>query len=313
MKRLFSDFAGAFPKRKGMADMSSIKHTFKLIRGGHVVGIFVEGDRSWDGETEPIIEGVISIISKLKVAVRLANVTGGYLSYPRWAETKRRGKIIVEFRTISKKDVVSLSKDELSEKVTKIMYRNDLKDPRMEKVVFRGKRLAHGIENLLWLCPSCGIHDSLYGEGDIIICRGCGREWGIDGNQRINPGEAFGGDLKDWNDWQKSRIRELVAQKNKKPLTISKNVGLFEKIDGDEVSLGEGDLSLYEDRILFSPREKIEEIIFENPFVRDYIDNFNRNFQFNYKNKRFKIYFGNQNSCKWIFFLRHLHARSRIR
>jgi len=308
IRKIGGRLVGVVPKTKGRPDFSAVKKIFQLLRDGNIVGIFAEGDRSWDGETDRIIENIPGILKKADTPVRLARLTGNYLSLPRWSDTKRHGKIYIEFFNMSRHDIRSLSKGELHGKICELLYRNDIKDEKMLSVAFRGVRLASGIQYLLWLCPSCKAHDSLYGIGDEIVCRSCGANWRIDGNLRLSSESAIGVDLKDWSDWQKSQINRMCIENGRESLTVSNNIEM-KIFNNNEVRFKkDGDITLFKDRLVFGSHEENIRVVFNIAEVNYYIDNFNKYLQFIHRGEKVRLDFKGKNASKWIYFFRCLQG-----
>ncbi len=305
--KLGSKLVGIFPKLKGVPDINAVKIMFKLLKKKHAVGIFPEGDRSWDGETDEILKNITSIMKIAKIPVVLACITGNYLSGPRWAETTRQGKIFIEFKTLEKEEILKTGKKELYKGVCDFLYRNDIKDPRLKDVEFKGERLAEGVRFLLWLCPECNKHDSIKGKNNTILCTKCGAKWELNGNLKIAPKNKAGIDLKDWCDWQKKEIVRLCSEKKDSLITKTTGIDIYERVEKKVIFYCRGNLELYKDKIVFKADDnKKEELEFNIKEVLYYVDNFNDNFQFSYNEKRFKIKINGKNDWKWIYFLKHL-------
>ncbi len=309
LRQVMGKLVGIIPKKKGIMDPKAVIGTFKSLKKGNIVGIFPEGDRSWDGETDKIYDNIVKLIRRAKVPLQLVNISGNYLSWPRWAKTKRRGKIIAEFHTLSVDQINSMGDAELYNKIKNILYNNDVKNKTMQNIKFKGKEVAEGINYLLWICPECMSHDSIYGYQDTIECKSCRKKWSINANQIITPASFFGNDTKDWFDWQKEQIKGITSKSGLGDvLTVSNNIELhIPNNEGDYEYYSKGNLTLYKDRMIFKAFDNDkDDITFNLDDVKFYVDNFNRSFDFSYKEERHKILFGENNSNKWIYFLRHL-------
>lgn len=301
-QRKMADLVGAYGKKKGATDFKAIKHTIELLKSGNPVGIFPEGDRSWDGETAEFIPGSVSLAKKYKVPIRLARMTGNYLSKPRWADFPRKGKVIVDLFTIPVEEIQSSSVGEIEERIWSVLHHDDIKSPRNEDIVFTGKNLASGIQRILWLCPNCGEQDSLSGKGDDIFCSSCCSRWTLDGSLKFSPKDLQGSDLKDWIIWQKEEMEKLIDEKSDSPMTETRDILLSELIEREMVNSCRGDLKLYGDHVEFVNNEGVKTVFIIDK-LEHYIDNFNKVFEFDYDQKRFRIVFDGKNASKWIFFL----------
>jgi 1-acyl-sn-glycerol-3-phosphate acyltransferase len=72
----FMRFWGAFPVRRGEPDRASLKLAITLLKDGHVVCIFPEGQLSSTGEMLPILPGVALIARQAEVPLVAVGLTG---------------------------------------------------------------------------------------------------------------------------------------------------------------------------------------------------------------------------------------------
>lgn len=79
---------GAFPVKRGAADLSAIKNSLQVLKQGKVFGIFPEGTRSKNGEILPFSHGIASIAHKSKAQIVPVAILGNYKPF-------RRLKIII--------------------------------------------------------------------------------------------------------------------------------------------------------------------------------------------------------------------------
>jgi 1-acyl-sn-glycerol-3-phosphate acyltransferase len=306
-QRFIAKLVGAYGKQKGAPDIKALKMTIDLLKDGHVVGIFPEGDRSWDGETAAFIPGSAVLAKKYKIPIRIASLTGNYITFPRWAKNARRGRILIDYYTISKEEVINTEIAQLQTKIISLLHHDDIKDQKNKNILFTGKAFAEGIQYLLWLCPQCGEHDTLYGEENQVICSSCGAHWLLDGSLRISTTNIQGEDLKDWSKWQEQELKSLCENLSIDKLTETKSIVLAEKVKRKLVNSCRGDLILYRNRVEFIS-DNCENITFTVNHLAHYIDNFNQIFEFDYRKKRYSINFNGKNASKWIYFLDYLKS-----
>lgn len=80
MKMLLS-LVGSIPKSKSIPDMVTIGWIVEVIRKrGGIVGIFAEGQASWDGHTQELAPATGKLLKLLKVPVVVAILKGAYYS-----------------------------------------------------------------------------------------------------------------------------------------------------------------------------------------------------------------------------------------
>ncbi len=70
--------AGAFPVKRGSADIQAIKRSLTILSGGEVLGIFPEGTRSKTLEMSAPTNGVILLAERTKVPIVPAAIWGEY-------------------------------------------------------------------------------------------------------------------------------------------------------------------------------------------------------------------------------------------
>ncbi|WP_092282105.1 lysophospholipid acyltransferase family protein [Caldicoprobacter faecalis] len=69
---------GAFPVKRGSADLSAIKHSLQVLSEGKVFGIFPEGTRSKTGFLQSFSHGIASIAHKSRAKVLPIAIVGQY-------------------------------------------------------------------------------------------------------------------------------------------------------------------------------------------------------------------------------------------
>ena len=77
---------------------------------------------------------------------------------------------------------------------------------------YTGKRLAEGVEYALYLCPRCGGIGTLHGEGDTLVCSGCGlraryTEYGF-----FEGEDAPFSNVRDWDAWQDAELSRRMER-----------------------------------------------------------------------------------------------------
>lgn len=92
MPRLLS-----FPVRRFETDPQAVRIVLRRLDEGEPVGIYVEGERSWDGELQQPRLGVLRLVLKAGVPVIPCTINGSYDALPRWSRAIRRTTIRITF------------------------------------------------------------------------------------------------------------------------------------------------------------------------------------------------------------------------
>lgn len=77
---------GAFPVKRGTADMSTVKRAAKFLKNGELVGIFPEGTRRGKGNVDPALHGGAALIARMGRAPMIP------LGLKNVGEVKRKGE-----------------------------------------------------------------------------------------------------------------------------------------------------------------------------------------------------------------------------
>jgi 1-acyl-sn-glycerol-3-phosphate acyltransferase len=313
LKAAFAGLVGAYGRRKGASDLAALRTTFELSRSGEAIGLFPEGDRSWDGSSLAIRPGAGKLVRRLGVPLVLARQKGNYLAHPRWAARPRRGAWSVDFLVYGADELGRMSDALVEAIISAAIAKNEIKDALREGRIFECDHSAEGIGRLLWRCPVCGKADSIEGRGNLIRCRRCCSRWALDANCRVKPQNAplslhaaEIADLKDWHDWQVATLPELAdASDRGRSRLRSEGVVLSRREGPIARCIGRGSLYLSgrgrDAELVFEGDSGIA--VFEASAVRGFVDNFNAFSEFDHRGQRWRLEFGGGNAAKWAFAL----------
>ena len=208
-KFLLNNVAHCIPKSKGASDTRTARGLIGAIKKGYPVLIFPEGNTTFHGNTKYIEHSTFKLAKFLKVDVITCNIKGGYLSKPRWATSKRKNrKVELNYElAIHKEDLVNMSIDDISKVIYGKLDNNDYEYQKKSMIKRPGKKLAEGLENVLYICTECESVNTLVTKGNSITCTHCNTlgsmdEYGtISGFRYNNPIE--------WDEWQKE-LKEVL-------------------------------------------------------------------------------------------------------
>lgn len=96
---LMARHLNCFPVRRYELDPQAVRTALRRLREGEGVGIYVEGERSWDGSLQPPRLGAIRLLLKAGVPVIPAVITGSYDAWPRWARGVRSATVRIRFKS----------------------------------------------------------------------------------------------------------------------------------------------------------------------------------------------------------------------
>ncbi len=88
---------GSFPTRRYQVDPQAVRTALRLLDEGKGVGIYPEGERSWDARLQPLRRGTVRLILKAGVPVVPCGIDGSFHIRPRWGSGLQRGPVTIRF------------------------------------------------------------------------------------------------------------------------------------------------------------------------------------------------------------------------
>lgn len=212
------NYINAIPTIKNKIDISTIKRMIKAKNEGNIIGLYPEGNRTWDGKTQPFYYSTAKLIKMLDIPVVFTKSIGGYLVHPRWAKHKRKGKVSYSYELLfTKEEIGQLTVEQIYQKLFNAMEHDEFAYQRKTMVPYRGKRLAEKLEYLIHTCPSCNSMDQMKSDDDNFSCQECGysvkyTEYGM---FKLNDGQykqLYFDNVRDWNEWQTEELKSLLTK-----------------------------------------------------------------------------------------------------
>ena len=281
-KFLFTHLVHIIPKSKGVSDLRTAIGLINAIKIGYPILIFPEGNTTFYGSTKYIEDSTMKLIKKLKVDVITCNVKGGYLSKPRWATGKRknrRAELNYEL-TITKEALMDMSVPEIHDIIHNALYNNDYDYQREVMIKHPGKKLAEGLENIIYICSECEAINSIVTSGNKVKCSNCNTEGYID-EYGFLQGFKFDNVL-EWDEFQRPFKKEVEK-------TIIKSSGFLNYLrweDDTRIPVGKVELIYKEGNFYFSGalNEVVDLKNIGNPIIT-----LRRDLSFDYEERHFIV------------------------
>lgn len=265
-------------KQKGRPDISTIKEIFKSLENGNAVGIFPEGSVTWDGEFQKLPKGTDKLLEHVKTPIVAVKVHGGYLTQPRWAEFRRKGKVEIEFRILKPDEVISFIKGSEWDWQGKNMIK------------FSGKNKAAGLQRIVWFCPKCKSYSTIIPDGEIARCSKCNFELLVDDYGYVNNRSI--------PELLKQQESLLVEHFNKnKHLDLGKGLlRIRNLIDGKLIKTIKGDILVTKESI------KIGNLRLQNSKIKGETTFLRKIFEFMYEDKVMRLFLEKHSLMLYKFF-----------
>jgi 1-acyl-sn-glycerol-3-phosphate acyltransferase len=169
---------GVIAKQQLRPDAATIREIFARRDSGQSVLLYVEGQRSIDGRTNPIAKTTGKFLKRLGMPVVALKTAGSYLVWPRWsAAGPRFGKVSQKVSFLfSKADLAALTEEEIMVRLTAELEHDDYEWQKKQKIPYKykGRRPAENLHAVLHYCPSCETFFTLDSADNRLFCRHCG-------------------------------------------------------------------------------------------------------------------------------------------
>jgi len=255
ISKIITYLCSPIPILKSASDIKTIRDIRTLVDDGGSIGLFPEGNRTYNGSTThiPVVTGKLAKL--LKIPIVIYNLEGGYLTSPRWSSSDRKGKLGYQFkRTVDYEEYRNMSPEQIREllEVELRMVAPDQLAVHPEK--YKGKNLAENLERLLYKCPICLAYETIATSGDAGSCSNCGLDFIMNDKGYLEGDRLPFRTILDWDLWQREdlNLRGLPKRQEGQPIFEDQGETLYEIERAKKtIKKGEGSLALYKDRLVF--------------------------------------------------------------
>ncbi|MGI6432743.1 MAG: 1-acyl-sn-glycerol-3-phosphate acyltransferase [Sphaerochaetaceae bacterium] len=297
LRTLLHYLVGAIGKQQGRSDIQTIRQIREALNRGENVGIFPEGTRTWDGESLGFNDSIAKLVKLFKVPVVLLNLEGSYALRPRWTYLSRKGKMVIRVvEVLSAKQINSLSVEQLHQELLQKLSFNFDSWQKEHLIPYRRKRRTSGVAQLLYSCPNCKSHSTIWDKKDRILCKKCDLVLQLDQYDTLHT--LVGKPIKwttlaQWHTWQKKEI-----DPQKQPFPFDKGRLLQRGFDDKLVTLATAiDVQLESDAIVVNMRsvpktgmlQGIEQIIFDFDRISSMIINTKGTLEFYHRSQLWRL------------------------
>jgi 1-acyl-sn-glycerol-3-phosphate acyltransferase len=259
---------GTIATSKLADDLASLRLMLRMLKSGKLIGIFAEGQRSWDGVSLPIIPSTAKLVKLAKVPVLVSLLKGGYMTIPRWSFHGRRGRVVVEHKlAVSAEEVQELSPEEIAARIEAALAHDDSEYQSVKRVPYVSRRPAENLQLSLFYCPACASLNTMYSKGRRFFCRACGYEVEFNLYYRFRRGQTghpvHHQTIREWslaqNAFVEELLRDAVRDGRVAPLFVDDGAVMFTgyRLSRLRKQAG-GSLSFSLDGLRFAPEDAAE-------------------------------------------------------
>lgn len=310
---------GSIPKTKALSDLETVKNIVKVKANGGIIGLYPEGQNTWDGHTLPLYPATAKLLKSLKIPVVAAKVQGAFLSLPRWGRRFRRGEVVIAFELVyTTEQLRAADAEQIYDRITEALHHDESEYQRRAGVRYRGRDRAEYLEIVLCVCPHCRSIGTLHSEGDELGCSRCGYRvrftpQGFFETRSQSP--LYFETLRDWNLWQTEFLQEAaqrhVAAQSCDPLFEEPSVRVQTGYKSSPLErLATGRLELHADRILLVPDNGLEPMSFLHAEIEGMNVQNSEHLEFYVRGTLYRITSTDRrgNTYKWLITVQHLQS-----
>ena len=250
-------------RQKGGSATGTVREMLKTFKEGQSVGLFPEGNRSWDGVTRCFAPATGKLAKTSGATLVTVCLKGAYLASPRWSGARiRRGGITVEIRGVyPPEELKKMSTAEVNAIIARDIFEDAFELQRsLEKPVrYRSKAPAEHLETALCICPRCRKTGTMRSRKAELFCTECGLKVRYEKTGFFSGEDIPFDTVRDWYAWQTEEIKSLCDGTADGGL-IFEDAGFRLKSVKTGVSsrdLGTGTLSLYKDALVLPDNTRI--------------------------------------------------------
>lgn len=203
---------GCIPKSMFASDLENVKNAMSVISDGGVLAMMPEARLSTIGKFEGIQDTTYRFIQHMGVPVYTVCLRGDYLCNPKWGSGVRKNSLVEgEFKQLlTKEEVKSLSLEELQKCIDgALTYDEFAWLEQHPEIHYKSKKLAEGLENILFRCPDCGAVCSLTTKGHTITCTACQKTYTLNDRYGFEGGKPFD-NFAAWYEWQSNALQQEI-------------------------------------------------------------------------------------------------------
>lgn len=249
LSKLLKWFLSPISRKKAASAADTVMAIIRSVRQGITVGLFAEGECTWDGQTGWVFPATAKLARTCGATLVTYRLEGGHLTSPRWGKGIRKGKMTGHIVGVyPPQELKAMKPDAIYELINRDIREDAWERQLAEPVVYKSKAPAEHMETLTYLCPECGRVGTLHSKGAYIRCD-CGFSRKFTETGAFEPAEPFPNPGA-WDAWQKERLAALEPDENGLLFSDS-DILLHEVLPGHKtVFVGKGELRQYADELV---------------------------------------------------------------
>lgn len=211
------EMCGAIGKNQFQTSALDMRRMKAVLDHDEPLMLYPAGLMTESGASTPIPIATAKVLKWFKADVYVARVNGTYLTNPKWAKVKRKGKITMElYKLASKEDFSALTDEDAAALVTEHLSFDAYRHNEEEHVYYKNGDNVEGLEHVLYKCPACGKEFTIWVKGrNKLCCEECGYTVKSDNYgilSLVGDGEPIYKYPSDWHAFIEESVYEFVKE-----------------------------------------------------------------------------------------------------
>lgn len=216
-KRWLMERIGCIPTQKYVTDLALVKDIkYALTEKKVDVLMYPEAGYSFDGRASELPDSLGGLIKLLGVPVVTVITEGAFFRQPLYNGLRTR-KVPVRATVkclFDREKIKGGTADGLNDALKREFTFDGFAWQRENRISIADRERAVGLERILYKCAACGAEGQMHGEGTLLQCRACKKQYEMDeyGVLCAKDGETEFPHIPDWYEWERECVRkELLA------------------------------------------------------------------------------------------------------
>jgi len=214
-KNLLMRLIGCIPTAKFVSDTTLIRDMQYAINEKKAsILMYPEASYSFDGTATPLPRKLGALLKRLDVPVISIITSGAFSRDPLYNGLQlRKVKVSADVRCLlDENEIREKSVEELDEILDAAFTFDAFRWQKENNIHITEPFRADGLERILYKCASCGKEGYMFGKGEELICRKCGKKYHLTtlGELKADNGETEFSHIPDWFSWQRDCVRKEI-------------------------------------------------------------------------------------------------------
>ncbi len=204
---------GCIPTQKFVSDVTLIRDISYMLQEKRAsVLMYPEASYSFDGTATALPRKMGVLLKKLGVPVVTVITQGAFARDPLYnGLRKRKVKVTAHVKCLATaEEIKNLSVAELDDLLDEAFSFDNFAWQKDNGVRISEPFRATGLNRILYKCAHCGAESSMEGQGTLLTCHACGKQWELTelGELKALSGETEFSHIPDWYAWERDAVRK---------------------------------------------------------------------------------------------------------